>query len=147
MIAVWFLAILFSWFTPERGVFLIRNLLLPALLAYSGAWLMKRGRTYHTEELLLFVLAIWYIITRILNGSHYLETDADFACQLVVMAIQIVCGVNAQGRREVLAIEPMQRLFNGPAQGSLEYLENVTVSDLYRAWQGHMTSEEDEDDD
>ena len=41
----------------------------------------------------------------------------------------------------------MQRLFNGPAQGSLEYLENVTVSDLYRAWQGHMTSEEDEDDD
>ena len=85
MIALWFLAILFSWFSPERGVLLIRNLMLPVLLMYSGAWLMKRGKTYHTEERLLFVLAIWYVITRMLNGSHYLETDADFACQLVVM--------------------------------------------------------------
>ena len=40
----------------------------------------------------------------------------------------------------------MQRLYNGPAQGSLEYLENVTVSDLYHAWQGSVASEEEDSD-
>lgn len=40
----------------------------------------------------------------------------------------------------------MQRLYNGPGQGSLEYLENATVSDLYRAWQGDEEGGYEDDD-
>ena len=40
----------------------------------------------------------------------------------------------------------MQRLYNGPGQGSLEYLENATVSDLYRAWQGEEEGDYEDDD-
>jgi len=40
----------------------------------------------------------------------------------------------------------MQRLYNGPGQGSLEYLENATVSDLYRAWQGDEEGDYEDDD-
>jgi hypothetical protein len=39
-------------------------------------------------------------------------------------------------------IEAMEHMFNGKAQGSLEYLENATNGDLYRAWKGE---EEEED--
>ncbi len=38
-------------------------------------------------------------------------------------------------------IEAMERLFNGRAQGSLEYLENATNGDLYRAWTGEEEEE------
>jgi len=31
-------------------------------------------------------------------------------------------------------IQAMERLYNGRAQGSLEYLENATNGDLYHAW-------------
>ena len=43
-------------------------------------------------------------------------------------------------------IQAMQRLYNGPGQGSLEYLENATVSDLYRAWQGDEEGGYEDDD-
>jgi len=41
-------------------------------------------------------------------------------------------------------IAAMERLFNGRAQGSLSYLENVTNGDLYRA--AHPPTEEETDD-
>lgn len=42
-------------------------------------------------------------------------------------------------------IEAMRVLFNGRAQGSLEYMENVTVGELYRAANG-LPEDGDEDD-
>lgn len=39
-------------------------------------------------------------------------------------------------------LEAMVRLFNEKGHGSLEYLENCTTGDLYRAWQGVDDEEE-----
>jgi transposase-like protein len=59
--------------------------------------------------------------------------------RVVSMAIQIVCGINAQGRREVLAVEPMleeskdtyQRLFEGlKARGLLT--PSLVVTDAHK---------------
>ena len=43
-------------------------------------------------------------------------------------------------------MEAMKRCFNGKAQGSLEYLENLSISDLYRALTGNSDDEDDDDD-
>jgi putative transposase len=59
--------------------------------------------------------------------------------RVVSMAIQIVCGVNAQGRREVLAVEPMleeskdtyQQLFDGLKARGLQ-TPSLVVSDAQR---------------
>ena len=59
--------------------------------------------------------------------------------RVVSMAIQIVCGVNAQGRREVLAVEPMleeskdtyQQLFEGLKARGLQ-TPSLVVSDAHK---------------
>jgi len=59
--------------------------------------------------------------------------------RVVSMAIQIVCGVNAQGRREVLAVEPMleeakdtyQQLFEGLKERGLR-MPSLVVSDAHK---------------
>lgn len=43
-------------------------------------------------------------------------------------------------------IEALKRIFDGKAKGSLEYLENLTVSDLYRALTGNNQEEDEYDD-
>lgn len=42
-------------------------------------------------------------------------------------------------------ITALEKLFNGKAQGSLEYLENATLPELYRAANGAAEPEEEED--
>ena len=42
-------------------------------------------------------------------------------------------------------IAALEKLFNGKAQGSLEYLENITLPELYRAATGTAEPEEEED--
>ena len=44
-------------------------------------------------------------------------------------------------------MEALKRIFDNRAQGSLEYLENLTVSDLYRALRGQSDGYEEEDND
>lgn len=43
-------------------------------------------------------------------------------------------------------VEAMQTIFNRKAQGSLEYMENLTVADLYRALRPPAIGGEEEDD-
>ena len=62
-----------------------------------------------------------------------------YAGRVVSMAIQIVCGVNAQGHREVLAVEPMleeskdtyQQLFEGLKARGLQ-TPSLVVSDAHK---------------
>lgn len=62
-----------------------------------------------------------------------------YGSRVVSMAIQIVCGVNAQGRREVLAVEPMleeskdtyQQLFEGLKERGLQ-MPSLVVSDAHK---------------
>ena len=59
--------------------------------------------------------------------------------RVVSMAIQIVCGMNAQGRREVLVVEPMleeskntyQQLFEGLKERGLQ-MPSLVVSDAHK---------------
>lgn len=59
--------------------------------------------------------------------------------RVISMAVQIVCGVNAQGRREVLAVEPMleeskdtyQQLFEGLKARGLQ-MPSLVVSDAHK---------------
>jgi len=83
---------------------------------------------------------------RSLDGEAYpvLWVDAlyekvRYGGRVVSMAIQIVCGVNAQGRREVLAVEPMleeskdtyQQLFEGLKARGLQ-TPSLVVSDVHK---------------
>ncbi len=83
LMILWILTVIFSWFYPERGAVLISNITTPVLLMCSGAWLYSHGKSLRTTEWLLLALTGWYILTRILNGNHYLETDYGFVCQLI----------------------------------------------------------------
>jgi O-antigen ligase len=83
LMILWILTVVFGWFFPERGAILASHIVTPVLLMCSGAWLFSRGKSLRTTEWLMLAFTGWYILTRVLNGNHYLETDYDFVCQLI----------------------------------------------------------------
>ena len=85
VLLAWLCTVVFGWFTYERGLELMQNIVAPVLLAFAGVWVYRRGAALRLEEKLLVALTGWYVLTRMLNGNHYLETDAAFVVQMIAV--------------------------------------------------------------
>ncbi|HNW85884.1 MAG TPA: DUF6323 family protein [Candidatus Limiplasma sp.] len=75
-----------------------------------------------------------------INRSEYLDTL--LALQELFYTLKNECN-DALTDEEL--IEALRKVFNHRAHGSLSYLENLTVSDLYRALNGSLDDREDEE--
>lgn len=105
IVLLWMLAVVFGWFYPERGGVLLGNIVAPILYAFSGVWLFSRGRHFRTAEILLLAFTAWYVLTRILNGDHYLESDQSTIFQMVataMIAFPLAANFKPETRRKAL---------------------------------------------
>ena len=91
-------------------------------------------------ESLLPRLAYAFCDSPYINRSEYLDTL--LALQELFYTFKNECD-DALTDEEL--IEALRKVFNRKAHGSLSYLENLTVSDLYRALNGSAEDREDEE--
>ncbi len=93
-VLLWFVAMIFQAYSPERGGLLIRCVVMPALFALAGARLFASGaKGFAARCMLLF--AGWFVVTRALNGDHYLSNGYDsVSLTACACAVALPLGLN-----------------------------------------------------
>lgn len=118
---IFVLNVLLQWYASDRGRALMGNIVLPLTCAGMGIVFARGAFARYRELLLAASFVIWYALTRMIHGNHYLMAE-----QFQIAMLLGCCGL-VLSHSYVLDARARQRI-------SLFVLDSILVFTVALAW-------------